>query len=482
MPTRMFAAEKDGEWEPLKIREKNFPRDVNGEDIIAKDLAGTSNGHGSTLDWKDEEVTYEEDPISDEGAVYPLSDGHVVNWPCFFGLLTHVYNTLGPPFHTPILVIAQPAWTLQDHETLTQFFFEKFKTPAFCLMDSALATCYAYATSSATVIDVGYTKCDVSAVRDFLVNDTGRGTALPDCGGEAMTRRLFDLLESKGFNREMCEQLKKNVICEVLPPGASVPVDRITADSSVNPTSVASTGATGSGDGRVESIAAQGIVQSGPGIGTEAGDKDRDRSDQNPEDEEGVLDVASIVASGKTSEFLAQKDREKAAKSSAKKTAAADAAAAAKLTKLPNSKKPKASFYYHERKPLEELTTSSVQTNSEKAQLSTNIQDPTEASTINGNEESSPIARKEERREERRRHREGTAYIRKEIDVGVERFEPASGGVLDQIADAVHRCILSVPEINKRSELWDSLIVVGNGSKVRGMFDPRSFSLIFSEI
>ncbi|KAK0947949.1 Actin-like protein arp9, partial [Friedmanniomyces endolithicus] len=58
--------------------------------------------------------------------------------------------------------------------------------------------------------------------------------------------------------------------------------------------------------------------------------------------------------------------------------------------------------------------------------------------------------------------------FRREIEVGLERFQAASGGVLDRLADAIHRTVQSCPDvngINRRSELWDTLIIVGNGSK-----------------
>ena len=76
------------------------------------------------------------------------------------------------------------------------------------------------------------------------------------------------------------------------------------------------------------------------------------------------------------------------------------------------------------------------------------------------------------RREERRKDRQGQipGIARKEIEVGTERFQAASQ-VLDIIADAVHRTILSVDDVSKRGELWDSLIIVGNGSRIRGFKD-----------
>ena len=474
----MFPAEKKGEWEATRIRERKVSKpanktEANGHadgDVTMTEANGTLESQAA--EDQEDDPKFEEDPTSEEGAVYPIRDGRIVDWSCFFALLTHIYNTMGPPFHTPILVISQPAWTAQDHESLTQFIFEKFKTPAFCLMDSALAICYAYATPTATVVDVGYGKCDVTAVNEFLVNDLGRGCALPGCGGEAMTQTLHDLLGRKGFTSEVCEQLKKSPICEILPPGMEMPAEAEAEPNATasNPAAAASTGASGSGLGQRGSIAAQGGAPRGPGINTEVGDADEDREFKEGEDDEGVLDVAAIVASGKTSEFLAKKEREKAAKAAAKKDAA-DAAAVAKERSLPNSKRVKANFHYHERRPMEELNM-----NGKRAMDGDAGQDgePKRQKTPEPGVDSVPstenaaAARREERKEERRRNREGTAFIRKSADVGLERFQAASGGILDQIADAIHRCVLSYPDIAKRSDLWDSLIILGNGSKVKG--------------
>ena len=462
----MFPAEKADEWEPLKVREKRVKKPsqlgVNSQDGARDEEMKDAPEGGSYED--EEETIYEEDPTTDEGAVYPLRDGRVVNWSCFFAFLTHVYNTLSPPFHTPILIITQPAWTEQDHETLTQFFFEKFKTPAFCLMDSALAVCYAYGVQTATVVDVGYGKCDISAVNEFLINYVGRGTAIPGCGGEGLTQRLFDLLGPKGFTKDMCEQLKRSNICEILPPGAPLPSDADQGNGVVNPAAAASTGANGFGTGPRGSIAGQGGLPRGPGIGTEVGDEENDRDIKDGEDNDGVLDVASIVASGKTSEFLAKKEREKAEKAAAKK-AAADAAAAPKPVRLPNSQRLKATLHYDERRSLGEMNGNGKR--AAEANGAADGGEPKRQKTpepVVADGADAAISRKEERR----RNRDNALFVRKDVEVGVERFKAADNGILEQIADSIHRCILSVPEVSKRSELWDSMVILGNGSKVRG--------------
>ena len=464
----MFPAEKSGEWEPLKVREKRIrkPTQTATSDVDGGQDAQSRNGPEVSANDFEQETIYEEDRSTDEGAVYPLKGGRVVNWSCFFALLTHVYNTLSPPFHTPIIVISQPAWTEQDLETLTQFFFEKFKTPAFCLMDSALTTCYAYGLSTATIIDIGYEKCDITAVSDFLVTSLGRGTAIEGCGGEGMTQKLFELLGSKGFTKEMCEQLKRSAICEVLPPNAPLPVEADGANGAVNgtthPGGAASAGNAASG--QRGSVSGPIGLPRGPGFGTEIGEEDQDRDIRDGEDNDGVLDVASIVVSGKTSEFLAKKEREKAEKAAAKK-AAADAASAPKPARLPNSQRPKATFHYEERRSAEEVNENGRRAN--KDETAQQVEDSNRQTTPEPGAdavENTAIDRKEERR----RNKDTSEFVRKDIEVGTERFKAAES-ILDRVADSVHRCVLSVPEVNRRSELWDSMIIVGNGSKIRGI-------------
>ncbi|KAA8650308.1 hypothetical protein EYZ11_001361 [Aspergillus tanneri] len=445
-PTRMFPAEKKGEFEPYKIRERRQEVKVsNGldapkEDVEMKDAepatpdttakteapenpGNTDQGEkndqaegqdadGETKQEATEEVFYEEDIMSDEGAVYPIKNGSIVDWPCFFALLTHIHNTLSPPFHTPIMLIAEPIWTARDREVITQFVFEKFKAPAFCLMDSALAVCYGYGASTATVVDIGKDKVDVTAVTDFLVNEHGRGIALEGCGGDYMTDRLLELLGSKGFTREMCEQLKRSNITEILPAGVPLPGAAATARQGTN-----STGAQGGND----------YASRDPGSGVQTGQE----SGNGEDEDEGLLDVAAIV-SGNTSEFLAKREKEQGEKSSFKKGAADQSA---KPVRLPNSKKEKATFQFEEFVRLEP----------EK--------DPG----------SGPVK-----------------FIRqtRDIEVGVERFlattlkqqngDRLSSGILSDIATQIHHTILAVPDASKRSELWDSLIIVGNGSKIKG--------------
>ncbi|KAG9572867.1 actin-like ATPase domain-containing protein, partial [Aureobasidium melanogenum] len=100
----MFPAEKSGEFEPNKVRRKDVP---------------PADG--------DAEPEYEEDVLSEQGAIWPIQQGRIVDWDCFFALIDNVYRNINPPFHTAILLIAQPIWTPKEHEKIAQFIFEKLK-------------------------------------------------------------------------------------------------------------------------------------------------------------------------------------------------------------------------------------------------------------------------------------------------------------------------------------------------------------------
>jgi len=411
----MFPGEEKGEYEPNKIRPKSKSA-TNG---------GGSEGQAQDQSQNQDETEYEEDFVSEEGAVWPMKGGQIVDWPAFYALITYVYNTINPPFHTPILFVAEPVWTQKDHERITQFFFERFKVPAFALMDAAMATSYAYGLQNATVVDVGQDKADVTAITDFMKHDLGRVLALSECGGEAMTQNLLQVLGTKGFTREMCEQLKRSNICEIL----ALDQDSKTQESE-KPANPAVTANATSENGVIDGTV-QGKV-----------------ADEN----EGVIDVASIVAGGNMKAYLEQKEQERLEKAASKKKGGDAAANAPNKAKLPNSKRPKNTFVYEDHALHNALKQKGV-SGQEVAAMQAAMNDGASATgehTTNGGSTNDG------------------GSITREIELGQERFQAASGGILDKLADAVSRTVSAVEDIGRRSDLWESLVIVGNGSKVRG--------------
>jgi actin-related protein 9 len=455
----MFAGEKSGEYEAVKVRRKEKPEQAQPQ--LQQDDDAT-NGEN-----QEEQPEWEEDRVSEEGALWPIQAGRIVDWPCFYALMEHVYNTVNPPFHTPILLIAEPVWTLKDHERVTQFFFEKFKVPAFGMMDSAMATTYAYGIPTAAVIDVGLSKADITCVADFMLHDVGRGLAAPNCGGEAMTKRLVELLNGrKGFSRDVCEQLKKSSICEILPPDVDMPGEEpASAGGAENPAAAASTGADGVAPGqRKHSIV---DLPRGPGPGTEVGEEKR------LEDEEGVLDIASIVTGGNMTEYLAQKEREKQEKAAAKqqkKASDAQQQAPSRPARLPNHKRSRNTFMYEDF-ALHDALKKAGTTSQGMADMQSALGDGPNKRQKSPEPQSAVSDKPADAGLDGIIDKGPSGGIRREIEVGPERFQAATGGILERLADAIHRTIQACGDVNKRSDLWESLIIVGNGSKVRGFKD-----------
>lgn len=445
--SRMFPGQQAGEWEPHKVRRKH-----------KSDTNGHVDGNDAT-----EEDEYEEDRSSDEGAVWPIEAGRIVNWSCFFALMEHVHRQIGPGLHTPILLIAQPVWTSREHERMTSFFFEKFKCPGFAIVDSAVATCYAYGVETATVVDVGAEKADITTIRDCVPNSIGRNSSVRGCGGDAMTDRLLELLKSRGYSRAMCEQLKMSPICEILPTGTPFPGTRPVTNgdaTTTNPLTAASTGADGPGPNARHTAGSNGTAPRGPGRGTEVG------GDATPEDDEGVLDVASIVTGGKMNEYLAKKEREKAEKLAAKKKGSTAADNAPKPVRLKNSEREKATFYYEDHalhdvlkgsnqsaEHISEQTLALDEGRNEKILQSATS---TTAPPLEATSPTTPSTRTQQ-------------APRRELTVGTERFQPASPAFLSTLTSSIYHTIQSHPDPTARPDLWSNIILLGNGSRIRGL-------------
>ena len=408
----------EGEQKPVDTEMTDAATHANGAttttaETTAPDPVPSGNVAEPSLEM---EEYFEEDPDSDEGAIWPIVEGRIENHSCFFALLTQVWQSMNPNFNSPVIIVAQPAWTTRDYENITRLVFQTWASPALHIADAASVALYGVGAESAVVVDVGYEKCDITPIYQSLIEHPARRISLKNCGGRAMTQKLQRLLEKQGFDEDMAEQLKKSNICEILPPGAVLPG---ASNSNGNPAAAASTGATTSGASAKEADGMRpGQAPRGPGAGTEAGEED---------DNEGVLDIASIVARDNAAELLAKREAEKAAKAASKKGGAQEAS---RQVRLKNSEKETATFTYNELLPL------GAETNGDLS---------------NGNR-----------------------VRKREIEVGVERLmaaEPLPGeyeGILETIAWNIRGAIMSVSNLPARPALWDNLVVCGNGSRVKG--------------
>ncbi|KAI8965912.1 hypothetical protein F5Y11DRAFT_310770 [Daldinia sp. FL1419] len=471
IPTRMFKDPDSNEYTPYRI----YKRKKAG-------ASGSADGSKAEDQWE-----YVEDRDSIEGAIYPIQGGRIVNMPVFLAFLDHVHGLLTTTYHnTPIMLMASPQWTRPDCEAIARYVFEKTKTPSLCLLNSAVAAQYGLKWPTMTIIDIGFEKVDVTCIYEYLiVSQKSLGFPNPFreiSGGEVFTQKLLSLLKDKGFNYEMAEQLKKSPLCEVLPyaPDSDdlmeLPTDEVSAMASQLAAAAPFTAEPAAKPAEPQKPA------------TAFGGETENELAEGKENDEGVLDVANIVTSGNTREFLAKKEKEKAEKAKSKKQSKAQEAetATAKPVRLPNSKRKTAVFHYEELvhedvevpisngapKPEAAAATNgsapgadvsmadAAAPNTQETKLEAKPEGATEANGETTESAPGPTNTNTERR---------TRRVRRDIEIGLERFLFADRNEINRITDTIYRAIQSIDEVYKRPSCWDNLFFVGNGSRLRGL-------------
>ncbi|KAK3947698.1 hypothetical protein QBC32DRAFT_353549 [Pseudoneurospora amorphoporcata] len=546
-PTRMFRDEETGQWRPYHTYKRKKAAALTV--AVAEGEQPKPEGSGEEDEWE-----YVEDQDSDEGAVYPIQSGHIVVMEAFLAFLEHVHSSLTTTYHnTPIMLMASPQWTRPDCEALARYMFEKTKTPALCLINSAIATQYGLKWPNMTVVDIGFEKVDVTCIYDSRIvahRDVGAGwpgnnSAAEEereiSGGEVFTRKLLQLLKDKikDFNHEMAEQLKKSNICEVLPYAPEKPklMDLPTEHVHVAAAAAAAAAAAGAATtGAAVAQAAAGTTTGGPKIVEPiVADEATYDADGNLVDDEGVLDVANIVATGQTREFLAKKEKEKQER--AKKKGKDKEAEANRVLRLPNSKRVKNVFHFEEYvteevpivqpappapapAPAAAPAASAAPATTEGAK-DVDMADAPAAPPAEGAEKKDDQKKDEAKTEEQKpdapatddekrednpssesapapepaseapkpaepaaatapaasapalegpvRTERQTKRIRRDIEVGLERFEFADRAEIDRIVTAIYNAVQSIDDMYMRPPCWESLVFVGNGARIRGL-------------
>lgn len=296
-------------------------------------------------------------PDPESYAIRPIVRGEIVDIDAFNFLLKSIVKSVlkDNPLVlldsiTFTLVESSARWSPVDIERITNYAFETLQLAAVAIVPSALCSLFAYGSfSSACVVDVGFQKSEVTPIVDFQVYSPG--VACLDEGGETINQTLAKLLPS--LNAGQIESLKLSSIFEQLSAAQA----------------------------KASFFGLAGLLD-------ESKPKDSEK-------EEGVLDIAAIVTSDRsTREILEEKEREKH-----------------------GNKKQKAS--------------GPVKAN---AQLETNT-------FVDGSG-----------------HR---------ITVGKERFQGCND-LISHLADAVHRALAKVPDVKRRQECYDNLVICGKTSAIKG--------------
>jgi len=200
---------------------------------------------------------------------------------------------------SPVLLIASHHLSSPDKERLTRIFFEDFGVPSFAIYDTGLLALYAAGVLTGIAVDIGYEKTgtslgihpltiDITPVIDGQIVSNGQ-ISVP-LGGKHATQHLCNLLQQSPPASATTSQL--------LPP-SEISFD-LAEEIKLSHITEITTQATTAQRNRNR----LGFSLSSSGESTPLGTPDaRD---------EGVDDIAQIVASGRMSEYFEKKEREKA--------------------------------------------------------------------------------------------------------------------------------------------------------------------------
>jgi actin-related protein 9 len=299
------------------------------------------------------------------------------------------------------------------------------------------------------------------------------------------------LLEGQGFDHEMAEQLKKSSVCEVLPLAPDQPglVEL--------PVETGAGAAAGSGSAAAPAAAEGGapkVVEPPRSFPPGANDDEAGAGGDTKEiEDDGVLDVANIVASGQTREFLAKKEKEKAEKAAkvgrkGKEKEGGDASAA-KTARLPNAKRVKNTFHYEELVTEDVPVAAPPKVNGVKDVAMADAAPAADgaAAAAAGDDAPPKVEPADQQQPPRQPPSDAqptteaaaphtatervTRRVRRDIEVGLERFQFADRRVIDRIATAIYRTVQDIEDMYMRPGCWENIVFVGNGARVRGLRD-----------
>lgn len=205
--------------------------------------------------------------------IYPIENGSIVDLEALLFFLRLIYSSIlfkrsnlkGPDSfdaelsNIPVFIVTHHSWSQFQLESIVQFLFEALRVNGVMLLSTALSSTYAMGSlQNCCVIDIGTTHTDIIPVVDYAPIDALTST-IP-YGGKTINENLAKILPE--LSEMTIESLKKSPIFEVL-----------------------------SDDAKKSSAFT---------------------FHENPEEDEGALDVAAIVTSGRdTREILEERDRQK---------------------------------------------------------------------------------------------------------------------------------------------------------------------------
>ncbi|KAI1317506.1 hypothetical protein EDD11_008313 [Mortierella claussenii] len=157
----------------------------------------------------------------------PIQEGIIKDWAAIEALWRHVlFRELGIKRSrnaSPVLMVVPTDWTKEEHERITQIFFENFNVPGLYLAEEPLMTLYGCAAVTGLIIDIGHNSTEITPILDTLIQRSAIQT-IPLAGSD-FDAYFLDLLKAdtqlvreygEPLDLEFARHLKESSVCQVL--------------------------------------------------------------------------------------------------------------------------------------------------------------------------------------------------------------------------------------------------------------------------
>ncbi|KAF9913194.1 hypothetical protein EC991_003654 [Linnemannia zychae] len=157
----------------------------------------------------------------------PIQDGIVKDWASMEALWRHVlFRELGIKRSrnaSPVLMVVPTDWTKEEHERITQIFFENFNVPGLYLAEEPLMILYGCAAITGLVIDIGHNSTEITPILETQIMRSAI-QSIPLAGAD-IDRHFLELLKGDAqlvreygepLDLEFARHLKESGICQVL--------------------------------------------------------------------------------------------------------------------------------------------------------------------------------------------------------------------------------------------------------------------------
>ncbi|KAF9165505.1 hypothetical protein DFQ26_009884 [Actinomortierella ambigua] len=171
----------------------------------------------------------------------PIREGIVRDWGAMEALWRHVlFRELGIKRSrnaSPVLMVVPTDWTKEEHERITQIFFESFNVPGLYLAEEPLMTLYGCGSVTGLIVDIGHNSTEITPIIDTQIQRHAI-QSIPLAGAD-IDAHFLQLLKAdtqlvkeygQPLDLEFARHLKESGVCQALSGDEKESKARVTAE------------------------------------------------------------------------------------------------------------------------------------------------------------------------------------------------------------------------------------------------------------